>query len=79
MSFTPATAVEICATSCRMTAVSPLMTTAAATISGCEEFATMNDARSEIECAALAATLALEAISLVAEQPAVRTARIIAL
>lgn len=34
MSFTPATAVEICATSCRITAVSPLMTTAAATISG---------------------------------------------
>jgi hypothetical protein len=39
----------------------------------------MNDARSEIECAALAATLALLAISFVAEQPAVSTARIIAL
>ena len=38
----------------------------------------MNALLSEIECALLAAVLALEAISLVAEQPAVRAARIIA-
>jgi hypothetical protein len=38
----------------------------------------MNALRSEIECAAFAATLALLAISDVAEQPAVNTARIIA-
>jgi hypothetical protein len=38
----------------------------------------MNALRSEIECAALDATLALLAISLVAEQPAVRATRIIA-
>jgi hypothetical protein len=37
----------------------------------------MNTLRSEIECALLAAMLALEAISFVAEQPAVRAARII--
>ncbi len=39
----------------------------------------MNALRSEIECAALDATLALLAISLVAEQPAVSATRIIAL
>ncbi len=39
----------------------------------------MNALRSEIECAALAAFALLEAISLLAEQPAVSATRIIAL